>query len=92
MLKEFNLDAVRRLQALIARETGAPLGEAAQAEISTILRECSSPEGAAAMGLPDQPREVTILLADLRGFTALSAALPAGVVITALNRCLVRLS
>ncbi len=92
MLKEYKLDAVRRLQALIARETGAPLGEAAQAEMSAILRECSAPEGVATSGLPDQPREVTILLADLRGFTALSAQLPAGIVITALNRCLVRLS
>ena len=38
------------------------------------------------------PREVTILLADLRGFTALSGSQPASVVIAALNRCLARLS
>jgi adenylate cyclase len=37
-------------------------------------------------------REVTILLADLRGFTAITATHPAGVVITLLNRCLARMS
>jgi adenylate cyclase len=38
------------------------------------------------------PREVTILLADLRGFTSLSAAHPAGVVLDVLNRCFVTTS
>ncbi len=37
MHKEFHHDAVRRLQALIERETGKPLGEAAQAEMADIL-------------------------------------------------------
>ncbi|MEO8250715.1 MAG: adenylate/guanylate cyclase domain-containing protein, partial [Burkholderiales bacterium] len=37
-------------------------------------------------------RRVTILLADLRGFTAMSATQPARTVITMLNRCLTRMS
>lgn len=92
MHKEFHHDAVRRLQALIERETGAPLKEAAQAEMAAILRGMECPDGAATEGLDVAPRDVTILLADLRGFTALSGSLPAAVVIAALNRCLSRLS
>ena len=37
-------------------------------------------------------REVTILLADLRGFTAITATHPAGVVLELLNRCFVEMS
>ncbi|MFN9474975.1 adenylate/guanylate cyclase domain-containing protein [Acidovorax sp.] len=93
MHKEFNQDVLRRLQALIARETGAPLGEAAAAEMAAILRGADGPEGAPQNDdVIAAPREVTILLADLRGFTALSGAHPASVVITALNRCLSKLS
>lgn len=92
MHKEFNHDALCRLQALIARETGASLGEAATAEMAAILRGTEGPDGVFNESLVVAPREVTILLADLRGFTALSAAQPAGVVITALNRCLTLLS
>ena len=86
-------DTARRLQALIERETGAPLGAAVQAEMAAILG------GGPAAARPVAPevaqvaeREVTIVLADLRGFTALSATRPAGEVVMALNRCLARLS
>jgi adenylate cyclase len=37
-------------------------------------------------------RDVTILLADLRGFTAITAAYPAGVVLELLNRCFASMS
>ena len=60
--------------------------------MADILHGMENPEGAAANGLEVAPREVTILLADLRGFTALSGSQPASVVIAALNRCLARLS
>jgi len=93
MPDELNHDTVRRLQALIERETGAPLGASAQAEMAAILG------GGGALARPVAPgdaqvaqREVTLLLADLRGFTALSATRPAGEVVAALNRCLARLS
>ena len=92
MHKEFHHDALRRLQTLVERETGAALSDAARAEMAAILRGSGCPEGAAIDGLEAAPREVTILLADLRGFTALAGALPAAVVIAALNRCLSRLS
>jgi adenylate cyclase len=93
MQQEFHPDTVRRLQVLIERETGAPLREEALAEMAAILRHGDGPEGRAGEGLQAAaPREVTILLADLRGFTALSGSQPASVVIAALNRCLARLS
>ena len=92
MHKEFHHDAVRRLQTLIERETGTPLREEALAEMAAILRQGDGPEGAATDDRSVAPREVTILLADLRGFTALSGSQPASVVIAALNRCLARLS
>lgn len=92
MHKDFHHDAVRRLQALIERETGALLNERALAEVGEILRASEGALGAEADDLAVAPREVTILLADLRGFTALSGSLPAAVVIAALNRCLSRLS
>ena len=84
---------MHRLQALIERETGAPLRQEALAEMAAILRQGDSLEGAVATSSQAvAPREVTILLADLRGFTALSGSQPASVVIAALNRCLARLS
>ncbi|MDY0107668.1 MAG: adenylate/guanylate cyclase domain-containing protein [Giesbergeria sp.] len=88
------IDAVLgRLQALIARETGAPLGAAPQAEMRAILEgvQGGAVEARASAG-DAASREVTLLIADLRGFTALEARRPAGEVVAALNRCLARLS
>ena len=88
-------EAVRRLQALIARETGTPLKHAAEAEMESIVQHACGTDG------EDNPpglehsfvrREVTILLADLRGFTSITATLPAGIVIAMLNRCLGRMN
>ena len=88
-------EAIRRLQALITRETGRPLGRLAEIEMESIVQK--------ARGIDDKDgvqdaehsfvkREVTILLADLRGFTSITATLPAGVVIATLNRCLGRMN
>jgi adenylate cyclase len=90
-----NREAVRRLQALIARETGAPLQHAAKAEMESIIQYALGAEvGDAATGTDHsfEHRQVTILLADLRGFTSITATHPAGVVITLLNRCFGRMS
>ncbi len=88
-------EAVRLLQALIARETGESLKLPAEAEMTSIVRH--------ALGVGDEgdavvsthsfvQREVTILIADLRGFTSITAALPTGTVIAMLNRCLGRMN
>ena len=85
-------ETVHRLQKLIARETGSPLGQEAEAEMTVIVqRACGSTEERVAE--PSfLPCNVTIMFADLRGFTAITSMLPAGMVISMLNRCLGRMS
>ena len=88
-------EAVRSLQALIARETGAPLKPAAEAELESIIQHARGADGEDTAAGPEHSfvrREVTILLADLRGFTSITATLPAGTVIAMLNRCLGRMN
>lgn len=88
-------EAVRCLQTLIARETGAPLKGEAEAEMKSIIqRACGGDGDAGVTGLAHSfvSCDVTILLADLRGFTSISATLPAGTVIAMLNRCLARMN
>ena len=64
-------ETMQRLQAIVVRETGVGLGAAALAEVQGILTAGDGLDwvkmGDAA--LQAQPREVTLLLADLRGFT-----------------------
>ena len=88
-------EAVRCLQVLIARETGAPLKYAAEAEMKSIIQHACGADGEGSAAGPEHSFvrcEVTILLADLRGFTSITAALPAGTVIAMLNRCLGRMN
>ena len=95
MKEEPGKEVVRRLQVLIARETGKSLALSAEAEMNSIVQY--------ALGYEDQSkttpathsfvkREVTILIADLRGFTSITAALPTGTVIAMLNRYLGRMN
>lgn len=91
MQSDTSLETVHRLQALIRRETGAPLRAQAQTEMAKIVRESLGLSGAGPE-LSFQRRDVTVLMADLRGFTALSATQPAGLIIGMLNRCLARMS
>lgn len=86
-------EAVHRLQRLIARETGAPLGRTAEAEMTAIIRHACGADGKVDGQEPSfLPCEVTIMFADLRGFTSITSALPAGMVIAMLNRCLGKMS
>src|SRR3989338_7987766 len=95
MKNDSSKETVHRLQALITREMGAPLKHAAEAKMGYIIRHACEVDGEN-IAPGSEPsfvqREVTILLADLRGFTAITATLPAGTVIAVLNRCLVRMS
>ena len=91
MKDDSSKEAVRCLQALIARETGAPLKRTAEAELESIIQHACGIDGGSSTVGPEHSFvrcEVTILLADLRGFTSITAALPAGTVIAMLNRCL----
>lgn len=84
-------EAVRRLQALIASETGAPLKASSKAEMESIIQQACGSDRKDSAAVPVRPhvqREVTILLADLRGFTSITATLPAGMVIEMLKHWL----
>lgn len=88
-------EAVRLLQALISRETGEPLGLHAEAEMASIVQYAlgvSADDCAVEFRHSFVRREVTILIADLRGFTSITAALPTDTVIAMLNRCLGRMN
>lgn len=95
MKDDSSKEAVRRLQALISRETGAPLNHAATMEMESIIHYACGDSGENGVTGPEHSFvncNVTILLADLRGFTSITATLPAGTVIAMLNRCLGRMS
>lgn len=83
---------LQRIREIVARDTGKPLSAAGESEVEGILRELNVPAQVSAPGQEFLSREVTILLADLRGFTAIAAAHPAGVVIQLLNPCLIKMS
>lgn len=85
-------EAVRNLQVLIARETGTPLRGEAEAELSAIVQRACGDGNELGDEHTFVSCDVTILLADLRGFTSISATLPAGTVIEMLNRCLARMN
>jgi adenylate cyclase len=80
------------IQKLIAAEKGTPLTGDAAGRLETLLENAVT----GAMGLEDgkrvAPREVTVLLTDLRGFTAISEAHTAAVLLEMLNSYLVRMS
>jgi adenylate cyclase len=95
MKDEPGKEAVRLLQLLIARETGEPLKPCAEAEMMSIVQYALGVDGeGSAQGLTHSfvRREVTILIADLRGFTSITASLPTGTVIAMLNRYLGRMN
>jgi adenylate cyclase len=85
-------EALRGIQALVAEATGAPLQGEAASKLQALLAGLGGP------AVPSQQignflsREVTILLADLRGFTTVAAKHPPDVVLEMLNRYLVRMS
>lgn len=84
-------DALRQIQEIFSRETGAPLcGEAVQ-QVQDVLVSLIGDTGNAPFNENYSSREVTILLTDLRGFTSISEAYPAGVVLDLLNRYLARM-
>jgi adenylate cyclase len=83
---------ILRIQEIVARETGKPLGPAAELEVEGVLKQLDGHSYPSSLGQDFLNREVTILLADLRGFTAIAAGHPAGVVIQLLNPCLIKMS
>lgn len=80
-----------RIRKIVLNETGQDLSRHAlrEIEVELVATNVNKPNDEV---VDFQTREVTILLADLRGFTAISAELPAATVITLLNLVLIQMS
>ena len=87
-----NHKLLQRLQEIVLQDTGRILGTDALLKVESILNELPGRSNPSELGQEFLSREVTILLADLRGFTAIAGNYPAEVVIQLLNPCLVRMS
>ena len=85
-------EALRQIQEIVAGESGQPLSAAARARIEKVLQSAFGQLAGSPRRDHSLTREVTILLADLRGFTQVSAAHPATTVLDLLNRCFVAMS
>jgi adenylate cyclase len=83
---------LRRIQDIVREATGAPLTGSARTQLENVLNRHMGGPTSSGAGEDFSRRDVTILLADLRGFTSLTAQYPARVVINLLNRCFVRMS
>jgi len=85
-------EALRQIQDIVAEESGKPLQPAARERIQKVLTSAFGQLAGVRGNDKALTREVTILLADLRGFTAISSNYPAVIVLELLNRCFVRMS
>jgi adenylate cyclase len=79
-------DAVRRIQDLVSEAMGQTLPGVVGQRLENIVQSVANSE-VSSVGDAYSWREVTILLADLRGFAAIAEAYPARVVLDTLNRC-----
>lgn len=85
-------DATRLIREIVARETGAALGDNAAREIKDILLSMTGGVDEAGFSEKFFQREVTIMLTDLRGFASRDDSLPSGIVLEQLNRYLAKMS
>ncbi len=83
---------LRRIREIVARDTGQALSEAAGSEVERVLRQLDTEVFPSVLGQDFLSRDVTVLIADLRGFTAITAGHPPGVVIGLLNPWLIKMS
>jgi adenylate cyclase len=85
--------AIQQVQQLIAHETGSPLSPAGEGELREILRQLQTGQRAGGkLAERFASRQVTIMLADLRGFSAIAENYPIDLVLELLNRYLARMS
>ncbi|HXZ49782.1 MAG TPA: adenylate/guanylate cyclase domain-containing protein [Usitatibacter sp.] len=80
-------DALRRIHDIVAEETGRALTSTARSRVEQVLHGTLERKAAP----PGEParldRDMTILLADVRGFSSISASYPGATVLALLNRC-----
>jgi adenylate cyclase len=85
-------EALRQIQDIVAEETGAALPNQARARVEKVLHSAMGQLAGISRRENYLVREVTIMLADLRGFTTIASSHPAPVVLDLLNRCFVGMS
>jgi adenylate cyclase len=85
-------DALRQIQDILVEETGAALPATARTRVEKVLHGAFGCQGGAAGRPDDLAHDVTILLADLRGFTTITANYPGATVLALLNRCFAAMS
>ena len=78
---------VDRIQSIVSSETGQRLGTQAEDAVTRLLRNVVSGSLLGEDGFTS--RDLTILFADVRGFTALSDRHEPEIVLKVLNRCLI---
>src|SRR5262245_34199836 len=83
---------LQQIQTLVERDTGKALSARAVREDETVLNDAIRQSMGLTHGDQFSAREVSVLLTDLRGFTAISEAHTATVLLEILNRYLVRMS
>jgi len=83
-------DALRQIQDIVQESRGAPLDREAIRRVEAVLERLNP--GGASTDTGYSRREASILFADLRGFSAITVAYPADVVLGVLSRCFGRLT
>jgi adenylate cyclase len=84
--------ALRRIQDIVSDATGISLPAAAEKPLLNVLSGLAGTATHASVVENFSQRNVSILVSDLRGFTALSGSHPAGTVLQMLNQCFVSMS
>ncbi len=83
---------LQRIHEIVASDTGKTLSAEGDRALEAALNSLNDESLPSTLGQEFLSREVTILFADLRGFTAMVASQPAGIVIQMLNPCLIKMS
>jgi adenylate cyclase len=92
MKKPILRDALARIQEIIAKENGAPLAGEAEQRLQNVLTGILSNPTKTSSSDKFASREITILLADLRGFSSISETYPIAIVVDLLNQYLTKMS
>ena len=82
---------LRRVQDIVVEATGQPLRGEYYQRLEKVMQAFAGNRHSPTVEAFSH-RKVTILVADLRGFTSLSGAYPAGVVLEILNQCFIGMS
>ena len=80
-------DAMRLIQDIVMEAKGSALDREAMRRVEAVLKRLAGMDQPAAPDPGFSQRDASVLFADLRGFSAISAAYPADVVLATLSRC-----